>query len=209
MPRIWKVSGSPSDAEIAEIAALLKRGGVALLPTDTIYGLHAVATDAGAVGRIVAMKGRDADKPLVVLGASRDALEAAGALFSPGTAAALAEIWPGPLTAIVPLKAPIAASRGASSLGVRVPAVAWLIALLTMTGPLASTSANRSGEPPVSEPSELSPEMQTSVDGIVDAGRLPGEASTIVDLTGVEPRLLRAGEDFFTQKVWKSLRKRL
>lgn len=205
----WTVSVAPSDEQIASLASLLRGGAVALLPTDTIYGLHAVATHEEAVGRIVALKGRDQDKPLVVLGASREDLAAIGAELPISCRAALDELWPGPLTAIVPLKRPVAASRGASSLGIRVPAVSWLRQLLRATGPLASTSANLSGQPPITDPQELSSDLQNSLDAIVDCGRLSGDPSTIVDFTGDEPRLIRSGESFFTQKVWKRLRKTL
>ncbi len=204
----WTFSIAPSDAQIESLASLLRGGGVALLPTDTIYGLHALATHEEAIRRIVALKGRDEDKPLVVLGASREDLAAIGAEL-PISSPALDELWPGPLTAIVPLKRPVAASRGASSLGIRVPAVSWLRELLRATGPLASTSANLSGQPPITDPQELSHDLQNSLDAILDCGRLSGDPSTIVDFTGDQPRLIRGGETFFTQKVWKSLRKTL
>jgi L-threonylcarbamoyladenylate synthase len=195
--------------QIDAIAQLLRGGGVVLLPTDTIYGLHTLANDEDAVARLVSIKRRDVDKPFVVLGASLEQLQGLGARFNDRAHAALSELWPGPITAIVPLAAPIAASRGASSLGVRVPALDWLQELLRRTGPLASTSANRSGEPPLITPAELSRDLQPVIDAIVDAGPREGKPSTIVDFTGDEPQFIREGESFFTQKVWKTLRKSL
>jgi tRNA threonylcarbamoyl adenosine modification protein (Sua5/YciO/YrdC/YwlC family) len=191
--------------ELDAIAAALQRGAVILLPTDTIYGLHAVATNEEAVERIAAMKGRDA-KPFVVLAASMDQLNALGVQMQNDVRDALAELWPAALTAILPLTSPIPATRGASSVGVRIPALAWLRELLERTGPLVSTSANRSGEPPVQHPDELAQPLQNGLEGLVDGGRLSGEASAIVDFTGASPRVIRGGELLFTQKVWKTLR---
>ena len=87
----------------------------------------------------------------------------------------------------------------------RVPDLAWLRELAASSGPLASTSANRSGEPPITTPDRL----EMAVDGVVDGGLFSGEPSTIVDFTGDEPRLIREGDSAFTQKVWKTLRKSL
>ena len=192
-----------------EIADTLLRGGVVLLPTDTIYGLHALANDARAVQRIVDNNGRGEDKPFVVIGASRDQLERAGAVFNDLARKVVDELWPGPLTAVVPLNQPIAASRGATTIAVRVPAVDRLRQLLEKTGPLASTSANRSGEPPLRDPKTMSRQLQDALDAVVDEGPREGEPSTIVDFTSAEPRFIRSGEAFFTQKVWKTLRKSL
>jgi tRNA threonylcarbamoyl adenosine modification protein (Sua5/YciO/YrdC/YwlC family) len=191
--------------DLDAIAEALKSGAVILLPTDTIYGLHAVATDEKAVERIAEMKGRDA-KPFVVLAASMEQLQALGVEMPNDVRDALAEIWPAALTAILPLPRPLPAARGASTLAVRIPSLPWLRELLERTGPLVSTSANRSGEAPIQQPDELAQPLQKGLDGLVDAGRLSGEASAIVDFTGPTPRVVRGGEFLFTQKVWKSLR---
>jgi tRNA threonylcarbamoyl adenosine modification protein (Sua5/YciO/YrdC/YwlC family) len=206
--RRWVVDRQPGAAEIDEVAELLRSGGVVLLPTDTIYGLHAVATNEEACARIAALKERDATKPFVVLGTSLDQLTELVAAPEPYRGA-LESLWPAPLTAILPLYEPVAASRGAASLAVRVPDLDWLRELVAITGPLASTSANRSGEPAVATPDLLARDLQLALDGIVDAGVLSGKPSMIVDFTGVEPQLIREGDSFFTQKVWKRLRKSL
>jgi L-threonylcarbamoyladenylate synthase len=168
-----------------------------LLPTDTIYGLHAVAANEAAVAKITAMKGREEGKRFVVIAASVDQLLAYGAAVPE----VLRSIWPAPLTAIVPHRS--------GSVAVRVPNLAWLRALLDRTGPLVSTSANRSGEPPVREPGELARELQDQLDSVLDAGRREGEPSAIVDFTQTSPRLVREGEPTFTQFLWKTLRKSL
>lgn len=209
MLRRWAIEQEPSAADIGAIADVLRGGGVVLLPTDTIYGLHAVATDERAVWRIAAMKGRDEAKPFVVIGASVQQLQDIGVEFPERASQVLQSLWPAPLTAILPLRLPVAASRGAATLAVRVPDLDWLRALVAICGPLASTSANLSGEPAVETPEMLSHGIQTSLDGVLDAGPLKGEPSVIVDFTGDSTRITREGDPVFTQKVWKTLRKSL
>jgi L-threonylcarbamoyladenylate synthase len=209
MTRLWHYDGAPSALQLNEIAQLLRSGGVALLPTDTIYGLHASALDDTAVGRIADIKGREETKPFVVLASSMGDLEQLGIDAEADILNALASIWPAPLTAVLPLRRPIAASRGAATLAVRIPALEWLRELVSRTGPLVSTSANRSGERPVQDPAELARDLQQQLDAVVDGGVLSGEPSAILDLTGAEPRFIREGDQSFTQNVWKTLRKSL
>jgi L-threonylcarbamoyladenylate synthase len=206
----WKIgSEGPDPAQLEEIAALLKRGEVIVAPTDTIYGLHAVAANDPAVRKIFAIKGRSEEKPLPVLFSSVEQLEEAGAILSEEVRETLREIWPAPFTAVVPLLRPIPASAGAATVAARVPSVPWLLRLIERTGPLASTSANRSGLEPVSDPSSLPTELEREVGGLIDAGRVGGRPSTIVDFTGASPRVLRSGDFFFTQNLWKKSRKSL
>jgi L-threonylcarbamoyladenylate synthase len=205
----WTFNEAPDDRQLDEIAETLKSSGVVLLPTDTIYGLHAIARDDSAVARVAALKGRDDAKPFVVLGSSLAQLEHLGIDVRTDVRTLLESLWPAPLTAILPLPTPVPASRGARSLAVRVPATAWLRTLLDRTGPLVSTSANRSGEPPIDAPEQLARDLQNALDGLADGGIRNGEPSAIVDFTGDEPRLIRGEAHFFTQKVWKTLRKSL
>lgn len=209
MTRRWQIADAPSALQLAEIAKTLIGGAVVLLPTDTIYGLHAAALDETAVSRVAEIKGREETKPFIVLAASLDDLQPLGISATPDQLDALRSLWPAPLTAILPLAQPIAASRGLGSLAVRIPALEWLRELVARTGPLVSTSANRSGEPQVDRPAFLARDMQARLDGIVDAGVRSGEPSLIVDLTSEEPRIVREGTESFTQKVWKTLRKTL
>ena len=209
MTRRWHIRDTPTPVQLTEIARILREGRVALLPTDPIYGLHAVATDPAAVERVVAIKGREETKPFVVIAATIEQLGQLGISADPDLLHDLDTIWPAPLTAILPLREPIPASRGAATLAVRIPALPWLRELVLRTGPLVSTSANRSGDPPVVTPSAFARDLQDQVDAIVDAGARAGEPSAILDLTGPEPRLVREGEKSFTQNVWKTLRKSL
>lgn len=195
--------------DIEEISRVLSAGGIALFPTDTIYGLHALATDDAAIRKLANIKGRDDGKPFIVLAASIEQAEAAGAQFPAKARAILREYWPGPLTVVVLLNQAIAASRGTNTIAVRVPDLKWLRDLIALTGPLASTSANQSGEAPILNPKLMSHNLQNQLDIIIDGGSLEGKPSTIVDFTGDEPRFIRAGESLFTQNVWKTLRKSL
>lgn len=191
----WSIRAEPSDEQRSQIADTLRTGGVVLLPTDTIYGLHCLWSNPAALERIARMKGRDAQKPFLLLAASVAQIETMGIAVPPG----LAAIWPAALTAILP--------NGGSTTAVRVPDVAWLRRLLERTGPLASTSANRSGEPAITSPHLLAPELTQALDGLVDGGVREGDPSTIVDFTQTEPRLVREGAFLFTQNLRKTLRK--
>jgi L-threonylcarbamoyladenylate synthase len=207
--RRWYIKEAPTALQLNEIAQLLRDGKVLLLPTDTIYGLHALAGDEAAVARIGALKGRDDTKPFIVLASSVGDLTDLGIDAPIDLLRRLDAIWPAPLTAILPLRQPVPASRGASSLAVRIPALDWLRGLVARTGPLVSTSANRSGEPPVETPSNLAHDLQNALDAVVDGGPRTGQPSAILDLTGTEPRFIREGEKSFTQNVWKTLWKSL
>ncbi|MGN6186472.1 MAG: L-threonylcarbamoyladenylate synthase [Thermoanaerobaculia bacterium] len=209
MPILWHITDAPTSTQLTEIAQLLRDGKVALLPTDTIYGLHALARDERAVARIAELKGRDETKPFIVLASGIAELPDLGISADPQLLTALDSIWPAPLTAILPLSHPIAASRGAASIAVRVPALEWLRLLIEKTGPLVSTSANRSGEKPIERPADLARALHEQLDAVVDGGLRRSQPSAILDLTTAEPRFIREGEESFTQKVWKTLRKSL
>jgi len=188
------VDGEPDDEAIADIAGVLLGGGVALLPTDTIYGLHAVAENDAAVARVAKLKGRGDGKPFVVIAASAGQLRAFGA----DVPEALESLWPAPLTAVL--------RRGEGTVAARVPDLAWLRRLIVRSGPLISTSANRSGEPAISTIDELGDEVAERIDIALDAGTIEGEPSTVVDFTGGSPQILREGDPLFAQNLRKTLR---
>jgi tRNA threonylcarbamoyl adenosine modification protein (Sua5/YciO/YrdC/YwlC family) len=192
----WQLAGAPTESQLDEIAALLRSGGIVLLPTDTIYGLHALANDASSA-RIAAIKARDAEKRFVMIAASVAQLDAMGAEVP----SMLNNIWPAPLTAIL--------RRGTGTIAARVPDLKWLRDLLERTGPLISTSANRSGGPPITIADALPDELLRAIDGVVDAGLLNGKPSAIVDFTETEPRFIREGDLRFTQDLRKTLSKKL
>jgi L-threonylcarbamoyladenylate synthase len=198
--RRWHIRDAPSALQLKEIATVLEHGSVVLMPTDTIYGLHAVASNERAVARVAELKGRDESKRFIILASSVEQLTGLGITAPPELLGALASIWPAPLTAVLP--------QGTANVAVRIPDVDWLRSLIDRTGPLVSTSANRSGEPPVDRPETLARDLHDAVD-IVDGGVRNGEPSAILDLAADDPRFIRERDDFFTQKVWKTLRKSL
>lgn len=183
-----------SGPDLARLAGLLAAGGVAAIPTDTFYALASDPASERGVSRILAIKGRDDGKPLLVLFSQREQLERLGVEAEPDALDRFFRIWPAPLTVVFRLRQPIAASRGSSTLAVRMPAVPAVRELLTRVGPLTGTSANRSGEPPLADPDEVARALGAGIDVLVDGGLTPGgRPSTIVDATGGELRVVRAG----------------
>jgi L-threonylcarbamoyladenylate synthase len=182
--------------EILAAAAVLRAGGLVAYPTETFYGLGARALDALAVARVARAKGRPDGKPLPLLAADRDQVEAVARLE--GLAARLAErLWPGPLTLVLPAREglPPELTAGGATVAVRVPGSEVARALAAAAGEaLVSTSANLSGEPPVTRARALSPALAARVDRVLDGGETPGGApSTLVAVEGDGVRLVRAG----------------
>jgi L-threonylcarbamoyladenylate synthase len=184
-----------SREETFRLRELFGKGGVVALPTETFYGLAADPSSEAAVARICRIKGRDAVKALPVLFAVRGHLprlrvgDDGARLLDP-----FFQIWPAPLTVVIPIREPIAASRGDSRLGVRVPADRALRVLLERVGPVTGTSANRSGSPPLDDPDAVEALFRREVDWLIDGGRTPGgKPSTVLDATENPPRVLRAG----------------
>ena len=181
---------------IAEAVAAALAGRLIVLPTDTVYGIGSRPDDAAATAAIFAAKGRPRDLELPVLVPSRAAAELVSRMD--GRASALAErFWPGPLTMVL---ARSDASHGwdlggdARTVGLRMPRHPLALAVLERTGPLAVTSANRSGEPPASTCAALAEAFGDAVAVyLCEDAPLVGVASTVVDLTADEPRILREG----------------
>lgn len=182
---------------VEEAVAAAGAGGLVVFPTDTVYGLGARPDLPGATARIFEAKGRPRDLSLPVLVATTAAARRLGA-FDERAERLTAAAWPGPLTIVVPRAAESRAwdlGEASDTIALRVPAHPLALAILASTGPLATTSANRTGEPPADTCAELERLFADHVDVIVcEPDRAPGRASTVVDLTGEEPRVLRAGE---------------
>jgi L-threonylcarbamoyladenylate synthase len=174
--------------------AVLRAGGLVAFPTDTVYGLGALAFDGHAVAGLYQAKRRDAEKAIPILLGDAGALEEIG---SPSVMARrLAEaFWPGPLTLVVAKRPEVPDAIGmAGTVGVRVPDHPVAIRLLQAAGPLATTSANRSGSTNPRTADEVRAELEGKIDLIVDGGTCPGgRPSTVVDCTGGEPVVLREG----------------
>lgn len=168
-------------------AAVLTTGGTVVLPTDTIYGVAALATDLRAVGELYRLKGRPDSVPIALLVAGPDQLEPIAEPPSPPVARLLDTFWPGPLTVVLPRR------DGQGTVGLRCPDRAFVRALAQRIGPLAVTSANRHGAPTPVTAREAAGSLDGEVGLVVDGGRCDGVASTVVDGTDETLPVLRAG----------------
>lgn len=185
------------DADLALALAALRAGDVIGLPTETVYGLAADARDATAVAKIFALKGRPADHPLIVHVADAHCL-ADWASEIPDAARRLAEaFWPGPLTMILKKRAdvPATVTGGQDTVGLRCPAHPLALELLrAFAGGLAAPSANRFGHISPTSAQHVRDEFGAAVPIVLDGGDCEvGIESTIIDLSGAAPRILRPG----------------
>jgi L-threonylcarbamoyladenylate synthase len=194
MARVLKAD---AQGALAEAVAVLKGGGLVAYPSDTVYGLGAAASDEQAVARVFAVKGRPSEKALSLLLADAEDMAPLCADV-PVAAKLLAErFWPGPLTLVL-WRSPAfhsAAVGGSDRVAVRVPDHAFLRELIRALGePITGTSANRSGRPACRTDAEVERELGDDVDLIIDGGpSRAGQESTVVDITGDAPRIIRAG----------------
>jgi len=177
--------------------AALRAGRLVVLPTDTVYGLAADGESEPAARALYAAKGRDPIQPTAVLFASVDLLvERVPEL--PASAVEVARaLVPGPFTLILENPARRYAwlnPKRPDAIGVRVPAVTGAArSVLEAVGAVVATSANLSGGVDPRRVEEIPPEIAAAADVVLDGGELPGTPSTVVDLTGPEPRVLREG----------------
>jgi L-threonylcarbamoyladenylate synthase len=183
-----------SAEQLTDLRAMLAGGGVAAIPTETFYGLATNPKSEGGVRRLVEAKGRDDSKAMPVLFASREQLAHLGVTAGAELLDRFFAIWPAPLTVVLPIERPIAASRGLPSLAVRMPGTRPLILLLESIGAVTGTSANLSGEPPLDDPDAVAAILGGRIDILVDGGATPGGLpSTILDAM-VDPHvILRKG----------------
>ncbi|HEY0829568.1 MAG TPA: L-threonylcarbamoyladenylate synthase [Candidatus Dormibacteraeota bacterium] len=174
----------PTQAGLRRAAQLVRSGAVVAFPTDTVYGLGASADDEVAQKRVYQIKGRPVGMPLILMVAAESQLE--GLVHVDSRAEAMMrKWWPGPLTLI------LHSLRG-GTLGVRIPKHKVALGLLRHTGPLMTTSANLHGRDPAMNAEEAG--ALSGVMAVIDGGAAPGgTASTVLDLTGPEPHVLREG----------------
>lgn len=174
----------PTQTGFRRAAQLLRTGAVLAFPTDTVYGLGASADDELAQKRIYTIKGRPVGMPLILMVAAESQLE--GLVHVDSRAEAMMrKWWPGPLTVIL-------WAMGGGTLGVRIPKHEVALGLLRHAGPLMTTSANLHGQDPAMTADEAA--ALSGVMAVLDGGSAPGgTASTVVDLTGPEPHVLREG----------------
>lgn len=206
-PRAHDLSGgkdvgtAPSQAVPIEgvdrAAAALRQGAVVAIPTDTVYGLVVSAQRPGAAGALGAAKGRGHVVPVQVLvaGADQVAALAGAAGLGPVGERLAARFWPGGLTLVVQRRPGLALDLGGdgATIGVRCPAHPVAVELCRTVGPLAATSANHHGEAPLTDAAAVAETFAGLVAVVVDGGVGGSVASTVVDLTGDRPVLLRPG----------------
>jgi len=176
---------------IEDAAAAIRRGEIVGVPTDTVYGVAVDPTNAVALERLAALKGRADGHPFPVLVTSlhqaADIVE-----FSAAATRLATDHWPGPLTLVLPARGALPVASG-GTIGVRVPDHPAALWLLEVAGPLAVTSANRSGEPAALDDQEAKAIFGDDVAVYLGGRSLGGIPSTVVDCTTDSPVLLRAG----------------
>jgi L-threonylcarbamoyladenylate synthase len=182
---------------ITRAAEILRRGGLVAFPTETVYGLGADATNADAVARIFTAKGRPATNPLIVHVADLDIARRYAGVWTDLADRLAARFWPGPLTLVVPSASTIAerVRAGGPTVGLRVPAHPVALQLLrAFDGPVAAPSANRSEHVSPTLARHVIDDLGGRVDLVLDGGPCGlGIESTVVDITGTRPRVLRPG----------------
>jgi L-threonylcarbamoyladenylate synthase len=173
----------PTRAGLTRAAQMIRSGGVIAFPTDTVFGLGAAADDEVATRRVFHIKGRPVGLPLILMVAAESQLENFVHVDS-RSEAVMRRWWPGPLTIILHAK-------GGGTLGVRIPKHKVALDLLRAAGPLMTTSANLHGKDPAMTPADAA---LAGVMAVLDGGPAPGGlVSTVLDLTGPEPHVLREG----------------
>ena len=181
---------------VVQAVAALQRGELVVLPTDTVYGVAADAFSPAAVERLLAAKGRGRDMPVPVLVGDARGLHGLAADVTEQMQALVEAHWPGPLTIIVPAAPSLAWDLGDTrgTVAVRMPQHPVALDVLSSTGPLAVSSANRTGHPPPATADEAERQLGAAVSVYLEAGSSgDAVASTIVDLTGERPVVRRAG----------------
>jgi len=213
MSKVLKVDLSKPDSDaLSTIAHEIIHGKVVIYPTDTIYGIGVDACNPEAVERVFQVKQRDPAKPLLVLVNSVEMAAQIAASIPPAALPLIEKFWPGPLT-IIFKAGPAWTSKltaGGGTIGIRYPRHEFCLKILELCRrPITSTSANISGEKEPRTVRDVVESFESKVDLIVDAGDLPSEKpSTIVDMTGSAPRLVREGalrrealEPFFIAEI--------
>jgi tRNA threonylcarbamoyl adenosine modification protein (Sua5/YciO/YrdC/YwlC family) len=193
---VLDVTGDDRDAAIARAAEVLRAAQLVVVPTDTVYGVAADAFDRNATGRIFAAKDRARSHPLPVFVRSQKQLPALTSLTGDVLDRLVTAYWPGPLTIVVPAQSQLRwdLGRNDGTVAVRMPLDPVTLELVRAVGPLAVTSANRSGRPPGATAEDARAQLGEAVDIYLDDGpRDGGLPSTIVDVTRRQPAILREG----------------
>lgn len=198
MKTIITAPGDVDSADMyAQAADILKRGGLVAFPTETVYGLGGDALNPEASGRIYAAKGRPSDNPLIVHIADTDSVYELAESVDESTKRLMEAFWPGPLTIILNKKpcVPDTTTGGLNTVAIRMPSHPVAMRLIRESGVfIAAPSANLSGRPSPTTAQHVVQDMDGRIDMIVDGGAVGiGIESTIVDMTGDRPTILRPG----------------
>lgn len=191
-------TSTPEELEAALAAATVavRQGKLVVLPTDTVYGVGADAFEAAAVRRLLAAKGRGREMPPPVLISAAITADALARSLPDSARALMERFWPGPLTLVATQQPSLSWDLGETrgTVAIRMPDHPVALALLERTGPMAVTSANLTGRPAATDVSEAERMLGESVEAYLDGGpSTGGQASTILDVTGETPRVLRRG----------------
>jgi len=182
---------------VEEAIAAIRAGEIVVIPTDTVYGLGCTPHREESVRALSALKGRLPDQPIAIVASSLDILFECVPELSQGVRTIARRLLPGPYTLVLPNPArrfSLLNGNRADAIGVRVPDVAGPGgAVLRAVGVLAATSANLHGGPDPRCLADVPYDIRSAVAAVVDGGELPGTPSTVLDLTGPEPRVLREG----------------
>ncbi|MCL1838020.1 MAG: L-threonylcarbamoyladenylate synthase [Propionibacteriaceae bacterium] len=194
MPRIIDATANPQTAILAALN-VIRDGGCVVLPTDTVYGIAANPFNPDAVQHLLDTKRRGKDMPPPILIADARTMFALAAEISQPLEAVTERFWPGGLTVIVKTHPALAAfAPKSATIALRVPAHRFTCDLLRITGPLAVSSANISGNPPATTNAAAVAQFGEQVPLYLDFDATPGsEPSTILDMTGATPKILRSG----------------
>jgi len=197
-PKVLRVDPQrPDPAAIEEAGRALREGLLVAFPTETVYGLGAHALSPEAVARIYAAKGRPPDNPIIVHIGRPEEVAVVAREVPPPARALMARFWPGPLTLVLPRspRVPDVTTAGLDTVAVRMPSHPVALALIRAAGvPVAAPSANRSGSPSPTRAQHVLDDLGPQVDVVVDGGPCPvGVESTVLDVTGEEPVILRPG----------------
>jgi len=187
----------PEDRSLVLAAEVIQAGGVVVYPTETVYGLGANAWNRDAVKRIQAIKRRPENKPVLVIVHSDESVRRLTVAISGAAEALMSAFWPGPLTLVfrAARDVPEELTLGTGTIGIRIPSLPLCLRLAELCGlPITSTSANAAGAPVPPTVAEIESALAPGVDLFLDAGVLPARPpSTVVDVSGPIPRLLRQG----------------
>ena len=195
--RFLRLAEATPESVLTSFVRVAREGHLLLFPTDTVYGLGGRADREETVAAIFEAKRRPAELALPVLVGSREQLGDVVGSWPEGAERLARRFWPGPLTLVLPRAPGLSAllSPGRETVGVRLPDHPALLSWLRACDfPMAVTSANLSGQPPAVTTGEIAPELREAAGLLLDGGRCPeGRASTVADVTGAEPRILRPG----------------